>query len=236
MTTALCASLSPVFCDLASDDWISDRGTPVVVVSSASMAAAKQERIVGFLKQGGKVLLAPVVPSVDDNLKPCTLLSDFLGKPSLETSPSEFARVTIEDISNILNNGTVYFSSHLPPQTAVLGKDEHSGKVVCWQQQTEGNGQLIFLGFRWSHAMREHERMLAALLKRLGLEQKVVCSNPNLWTSLRTHETKSVLFVMNLLSSPMEGEVSCRPSWQSEMIHTGHHKLEPMSVKYVELG
>ena len=41
LTTALCASLSPVFCDLSKDDWTGDRSTPVVLVSSSSLARAE---------------------------------------------------------------------------------------------------------------------------------------------------------------------------------------------------
>ena len=94
---------------------------------------------------------------------------------------------------------------------------------------------MIYLGFRWMHAKHEHEQMLRALLNKLGLRQKVICSNPNIWTSLRSKGTKSILFLMNLLSSPMEVEVSCRPSFKTEYVAAGHHRLEPMSVKRVEI-
>lgn len=235
LTTAFCASLSPTFCDLCSDTWISDQGAPLVVVSSSSMASLKQERVVRFLKQGGKVLIMPVLPVVDENLQPCTTLRDFLGKPSVQINPNEFPRATVENVPNILDNGDTYFCENLPLESEVLGKDERTGRVIAWLHKTEGGGQVIFLGFRWVHAMHEHARMLKALLLRLGLEQKVVCSNPDVWTSLRTRGDKSTLFLMNLLSSPMEAEISCRPGRSGRTHDLGLQKLEPMSVKYVEL-
>jgi hypothetical protein len=68
------------------------------------------------------------------------------------------------------------------------------------------------------------------------VEPRVECSNPNVWTSLRSHEGRSLVFLLNLLSSPMEASVRCRPASRGTWVDTGTHALEPMSVKVVELG
>ena len=94
---------------------------------------------------------------------------------------------------------------------------------------------MLFLGFRWIHAKREHEQMLRALMKRLGTKQRVSCSNSSVWTSLRTKDSKSVLFLMNLLSSPMETDVSCRPGFKNSMVDLGRHRLDAMTVKAIEI-
>jgi beta-galactosidase len=235
LTTALCSSLSPVLCDLRSDDWVTDTSTPVIVVSSASLSAGKQARIVRFLKQGGSILLLPVLPSVDEDLKPCTILSDFLGSPTIATSKNEFSRVTIDGVANIYNNGEIFPTTQLPPKAEVLGVDEISKAPLAWKLLTEGGGTMIFLGFRWLHAKHEHEQMLRTLLKRLRLKQKIICSNPNVWTSLRTKGSRSVLFVMNLLSSPQEAEISYQPSFKNGMISAVKYRLDPMTVKMVEI-
>ena len=133
LTTALCASLSPVFCDLRKDDWIQDKSTPVVLVSSSSLASAKQERVVRFLQEGGRALILPVLPVVDENLQPCTVLSDFLGSPALERNPNGFPRVTIVDIPNILDNGENYFTPNLPAGATAIGKDERTNRILAWE-------------------------------------------------------------------------------------------------------
>jgi hypothetical protein len=69
----------------------------------------------------------------------------------------------------------------------------------------------------------------------LGLERRVECSNPNLWTSLRSSSGRSALFIMNLFTSPQEAEIRCRPAARSGVVNLGQVKLEPMSVKYVEV-
>ncbi len=157
LTTAFCSSLSPVLCDLRSDDWVTDAATPVIVVSSAAMSAGKQTRIVRFLKQGGNILLLPVIPTLDEDLKPCTILSDFLGSPVLSSRKTNFARVTVAGVVNIYNNGEIFPTTLLPPKAGVLGTDEMSSQPLAWGLKTEGGGTLVFLGFRWMHAKHEHE-------------------------------------------------------------------------------
>lgn len=235
LTSALCASLSPVFCDLRKEDWIAEKSTPVVLVSGSSLAADKQQRVVRFLEEGGKALIAPVLPVVDENLQPCTVLRDFLGRPNIERNADSFPRITVLGVQNILNNGENFLTRGLPAGAKALGRDEHTDSVLAWELATPGGGMAIFLGFRWLHAMREHSRMMEALLGRLGLERRVECSNPNLWTSLRAARNHSALFIMNLLSSPQEADVSCRIPRRPQKLNTGHHRLEAMTVKYIEL-
>lgn len=235
LPTAFCAGLSPALVDLGADDWLADTETPVVVPAAASMGAAKQERLVRFLERGGRLLIAPVLPTVDEHFEPCTLLADRLGSPAPEPCREAFARVTVGQVANIWSTGDVYLSAGLPAGAEVLGHEEVSGRPVAWSLHLAGGGQAIFLGLRWAHARREHERMLRLLLERLGLAPRVFCCNPNVWTSLRTAGSRSMLFVMNLLSSPMEAEVRCRPCWSAEMIDAGHLALDPMTVRYVEL-
>ena len=74
---------------------------------------------------------------------------------------------------------------------------------------------------------------LALMSKWVGT-QKVDSSNPNIWTSLRSWQGKSMLFVMNLWSAPMEGEILCRPAGKAQ-VNLGQQVLEPMSVKFWEV-
>ena len=122
-----------------------------------------------------------------------------------------------------------------PPKGAeVVGVEEIKGGVVAWRKAC-GAGEVIWLGFAWHHAMREHEAMITRLLEMLKLDRKVTCSNPNVWTSLRTAGKHSVLFVMNLLTAPMETELACRPSWSDKMIPLGRRPIKPMTVEIVEV-
>jgi len=237
LTTAMCGSLSPIFCNLGSDDWLAETDTPVAIVCSAAMSADKQRRVVQFCRRGGKVLLVPFIPSFDERYQPCTILADFLGSPKLEHDAGGLARVTIADAVNIHNGWRgAYWTTALPKAAEVIGEDENTGKPLGWRLACDGGGQVIFLGFRWLHTKIEQQQMLTNVLELLGLRRKVRCDNPNVWTSLRTAGGKSVLFLMNLLSSPMTAAVSAWPEWSEEEIDAGTHKLAPMTVKTIDLG
>jgi len=224
LTTAFCAGLSPTLLNLDAEDWPADTALPLVVPCSSVMSSEKQQRLVCFLQTGGRALFTPVLPQFDEDLQPCTVLADFLGTPAMrKNTPGQDVRLTIAGVENVYANGDLFFYENLPPGIEVIGIDEFTGKPVAWQR-----GQAIVLGLRWFHAMREHERMLSALLSRLGLRQRVACSNPNVWTSLWSDGKKSALFLMNLLSAPQEATVSI------DGRDLGMHRLKAMTVKVVE--
>lgn len=235
LTSALCGSLSPALCDLGSDDWVGDRTSPVLIVSSSAMSRAKQERVVKFLRQGGKALITPVLPEYDERLAPCRVLMDYLGSPVMKADLSQVPRVTIENIPNILSNGSLFVTTRMPDGAERRGIEEHSGQTVAWQLQTDGGGQVIVLGMRWMHAANKQDQMLQLLLERLGLEKKVSCSSPYIWTSLLSTPERSTLFLINLFTAPMEADVSCRPRSKTTSVSLGRQTIDAMSVKYIDL-
>jgi beta-galactosidase len=235
LTSALCAGLSPAFCDLQSEDWLGDTAAPVIAVCCSSMSVDGQKRLVRFLMSGGRVLFAPVLPTYDENLRPCYTLLEFLGNPRIEENEGAFPRISVAGISNVLQNGASYVTKTLPKGAEIRGVVESSGQPSAWSLKTEGGGEAIFLGFRWVHAVNEHNRMIKALLGKWVARQKIVSSNPNLWTSLRSWQGKSILFVMNLWSAPMDGEISYSPTGKAA-VHLGRQMLEPMSVKIWEVS
>jgi beta-galactosidase len=231
LTTALCAGLSPSFVDLDQEDWFEDLITPLVVVSSSSMAASRQQRIVEFIKKGGKALITPVLPSMDETFHPCSVLADFLGSAPEPAIPAEQTRAEIAGVSTI--NGYVYFSN--PPEGAsIVGKDEWSGKPIAWSKAFDGGGTVVFVGLAWTHQMDEHTRMFVALLKAIGLEPFLTCSNPNVWCTLWRHEEHGALFLLNLFTSPMDVEVSFNIGRGS--YHLEFPQVPAMTVMVKDIG
>ena len=180
------------------------------------------------------MLFAPVLPAYDELLRPCTILQDFLGNPLIEENKEPSPRIRVAEVINILHNGGSFVTKRLPEKALAIGVDEMTGNTIAWTLKTGNGGEAIFLGFRWVHAMREHDRMMTALMRHLAVTQKVTCSNPNLWTSLRSGNGKSLLFVMNLWTAPMAGEVSCRPAGKGA-VNLGRLELGPMSVKVLPI-
>ena len=235
LTTAFCAGLAPTCCNLGAEDWVEDRTLPLVVVCASAMAAEKQRRLVRFLETGGQALLLPVLPVVDERFEPCTLLADYLGAAAGERTANPAPRISVAGVVNILHNGQSFGWPVLPVGAEAIGVDERSGIAVCWQKPCGHGGQAIVLGFRYLHAMREHERLLAALLQRLGFQPRLQCSNPNVWCTLRSVGERSAVFVMNLYSAPMSCELRCRPAWSHDWLDLGHCDLAPMEVRPLTL-
>jgi beta-galactosidase len=233
LSSALCASLSPKFVNLGADDWVNDIRTPLVIASSASMAEEKQRRVVRFLKQGGNVLFAPVVPTVDENLQPLPLLAEYLGGPAQSANAAGLARPHIGPVLNV--NGTTYPFEHLPQNARVLGVDEFTGQPIAVEIHPEGTGRAVILGLSWIQAMREHERMFAHLLGELGLEQAIVCSNPNLWVTLYPGDKRSTLFVLNLFTVPQEAHIRVRLKPGGPLVDVGHVQVKPITVIAVDI-
>lgn len=235
LSSAFCAGLSPRICDLTKDEWADDVKTPVYVVTSESMSRGCQERILRFLRGGGKAVIGPVLPRLDENLRPCTVLAEALGLPECQPVKRARVRVNIGQVENVYMNGDLYAWTKLHPAASVVGRDSLSEDVLGWSLDITNGGRALVLGFRWKHAMVEHQRMLTELMTGLGLEPKVRCTNPCVWIILRTAGSKSMLFAVNLFCSPMEADISCKPAWSNDWIAFKGLKLVPMSVKTMDV-
>jgi len=225
LTTAFCASFLPGLADAASDEWVADTTRPVFIVSAATMSRAKQERIVKFLQAGGRAVIAPVLPEYDEQLQPCPVLKNFLGAPRATRARrfrGEDVRLSFRETANVFVNGEIFAWDNLPADAQVLGRDELTNRPIAWA--TLG-GRAVVLGLQWSHGMREHAGMLGELLRPLGLQPRVTCSNPNVWCTLRSRGRQSALFAINLFTSPQTAEINL----------IGPVTLPPMSVLYREL-
>jgi len=234
LTTALCAGMSPICVNLDVDDWVGDVGTPLLVVSSNSMGRAKQARLARFLQQGGRALITPTLPALDENLEPCTLLVDFLGVPPLQVDTAHTVRATFGGVANVCYD-MAFFSDAHPAAAEILGWDERTGNALAIQVATEGGGRALILGLAWTHSKAEHNAMLTTLTEHLGWQQRVFCSNPNIWTSLRVAGNQGLLFILNLYSASMEAEVCYRDA-AGKTLSTGTHCLKPMTVELVEVN
>ena len=237
LSTAFCAGLSPRLCHADADDWVADTATPLIVVSSSSMSAAIQNRLIRHLGNGGNLLLLPVIPTLDENLQPCTLLADYLGGRGSAAKKDERIRLDIAGVANVYNNGGVCFAEPCPAQATVVGCNVLTRQPVAWNLKTSATGQATFLGFHWVQAMREHERMLKTLLLPLGLRQCIETNNPNVWATLYTApEGRAVLYLLNLLASPMEVRAAFRAGPGRRTVDAGTHSMAPLTVKVVEFA
>jgi len=228
LTTAFCASYSANFVDLS--DLGAPAGRPLVVAASACMAADRQAALVRYVEQGGSLLLAPVIPWMDENAQPCTILSDHLQASGFERFTKTSPVITAGPVHNILMNGSMWANASRPPAAQMIAFEEATAQELGWMHTTPSGGAVLWLGFHWKHAKHEHTDMLRYLLAKLGCADPLVrCSNPNVWTSLRGDGEQRMLFVMNLLSARMSADVSVRAS-DGAYATSARVDLRPMEV------
>jgi hypothetical protein len=236
LTTAFSAGLLPRCVDLDDREWLEGDATPVVVLTSSVMGRARQERVVEFLRRGGTALVMPVIPSLDENLAPCTVLARYLGGVRSVKHTAMRSRVSIAGVSNIHNNGAIYGLERLPASARRIGIDEISGKPLAAAWTIPSGGRVLAVGFRWSHANHEHTRMLAQLAGDIGVRPCVSSSDPNVWATMRSAGARTLVFVMNLWSAPMSAHITCRPAGRRDSVDLGWVKLPPMHVRAIEVN
>ncbi len=232
LTTAMLASISPEFCDLSKADFMNDQ-TPLIVVSSSAMSADKQQNIVNYLKQGGKVLLLPIVPEFDNDLNPCTILRDFIGDVKMGNSNSTVNRATFGAIQNVRKKNIFVFEK-MPKGAEVLGIEENSGKPIACKFKTEGNGTMIIAGINWLASHNEQNQMLLYLLSRLDYKQMVTCDNMNIWHTLRSDGNQQMMFLMNLYTAPQSANIEYVDKL-GHLVKLGKVDVEAMTVKTIRL-
>jgi len=232
MMTAFCASLSPDLTDLSSDAWLGRIDLPLMVATSRSMAKDVQERIIRFIEAGGKVLLAPVIPTLDETFSPCTILADYLGGVTQEQHKPMAPLLTAFDVPNVCVSGGLFVTRSRPARATTIAVESRGGQPVeiGWQMGMPSGGVACVLGLHWRQAKREHELMLFRALSALGVEQRVRCDNPNLWTVLRSDGSHSMLFILNLFTAPLTANISFRDPVTNAWVDTGTHHVPGISV------
>ena len=211
LCTAFCGSYSPELLDIHAPDTFIDLSTPLIVPSSAVMARSVQENLVSFLKKGGKLLILPMLPEMDESLSPCTILRDYLGGGETRPISYDLPLFELEGFgATVKSQGKLYETAVLPDNAKRLGFDPITDKLTAWEKETENGGKAIWLGFHWNYCDEGQTRMLEFVLSRLGYDGRkaVECSNPNLWAVLRTTEHRAIVSIMNLFTQEMSGTIS----------------------------
>lgn len=220
--TASCAGLSPDFISLdGSADLPTD--LPLLVAASSSMPADAQRQLVRFLDGGGRLLIAPVVPTLDEEFRPCRLLADRLGATgdAAVFGPERRTRLNAHGVTNVRINGTLCSHDAVPAGAQITAQEECSGRTVGWHAQLPGGGAATVLGLHWKQSHREHEQMLRNALERLGLRRTLHGGNPNVWTVLRSDGQHVCLFLLNLFTTPCTTRVTFTEPVSGRQLDTG---------------
>lgn len=238
LATSFCLSFSPEYADLSRTDFTENPTKPLVAASASFMPAEVQRNLVRFLQNGGRLLIGPLLPSYDENYKPCTILKDFLGGTGYRKLDIRAFRLNVGPVNNVYVNDRLFVCETVPEGAELLAVEQNSGAAAGWKKTVDGGGEVVWLGLKWHCAKNEHFAMLRYLLEQLSVQPpEILCDNPNVWTSLYNSpdgDGRQALFLMNLFSSPMEAAVQLKDV-HGRYRDVGRHHLQPMEVKLLIL-
>jgi hypothetical protein len=178
------------------------------------MAKDKQERLVELVRRGGKLVIGPVFPELDENFNPCRILRDFAGAAPAERLEAANPRLEVLGEPDVMINGELYgcglpggaeAAAFLCPSVSGFGAE--AGTVLGWKKSFPGGGLILWLGMEWSYGYPSHRAMFRRVLGETGAHPLVECGNPNIWTSLFRDGNRGLLFVINHYSSPQEADI-----------------------------
>nr|WP_135549545.1 hypothetical protein [Paenibacillus cymbidii] len=200
------------------------------------MAASIQTRLVEYVKRGGKLLLAPVIPELDDNFQPCAILKDFLEGAVSERFDNVDKYVQAGPFGPVHASEGLWLAAQMPDGAEPLAQETGNGRTAAWKMTYPNGGAVLWFGMPWKFTKYTQMDILRYLLGELDCRQPVIqCDNPNVWTVVRNGGGRRMLFIMNLFSSPMEAGIRIRSTDGHGEEDLGRFVLKPMEVKAVAL-
>ena len=227
--TLLCSGYAP---EMVALDGQLDLSKPLIVPTDFWMSEAVQEKLVAFVKAGGKLLLFGKMPVYNEKYEICTILRDFCGEWVIDQQQSADRPMELYDGTKIYQIKTVQSLAKLPENCSSLATDGHTGKTVGIRK--DQGGTLMWFGIQWQMGLFVQAEMLEKLLAQLDARPVVKSSNRNLFTSLlRGENGKQLLFVMNLYSGAQSTQITVYDEEEAKEI--GRIDLKAMEVRILPL-
>ncbi|HII60916.1 exo-beta-D-glucosaminidase [Pyrococcus horikoshii] len=178
------------------------------VYSLDFMSREVQEKLIKYVEEGGNLVILPTLPYLDENMKPCTRLRDFLGVeverakardnmrliPYLSVDAEGIDRMVVRNVAREVKGGEAI---------AWIG-DKVVGTIV-----RKGKGSAVILGFRlqyYSSYHDMHRKFVDKILQLQGVKREVEVSNRDIIAIPRIH----YLVLVNPRDEEVAGKVKYR--------------------------
>ncbi len=225
--TLLCSRYSAEHVDLAGP---LDPARPLLVGAAATLSAAAQRNVADFVRSGGRLVITPSVPVLDEDFRPCTILADAICPFRLEARQRPDAPVIAEG-RRLYGGKAPRFFAEIPEGATPCATDAATGETIAFERAV-GEGRVVVSTLYGNASHYDQCIALESLLDRLGAKPAASSSNRSVFTSLfeSPDGSKRALFALNLYSSPQSTDVTlyrdgvpCPPV---------HFDLQAMEVKY----
>ena len=225
MLYALMASpYAPAMVDISKS--VPDTDKPLILCCPTAMSEQAQKNAVTFLEKGGKLILMPTLPTMDEEYGPCTILKDYVDITEVDYDNGHVPPIVVNGCKNAIYYTTVK-SSIEEKDTIVHGRNRDDNRALIVEKEV-GNGTVIFGTTSFTFSLYTQVDMMESLLLRLGAEEVVTHSNRHVFTTcFKGKNGERAIFLMNLYSSSNKTNVT----WNGNTIQD--ICLEPMEVKMI---
>ena len=162
------------------------------VAATEFMDSDTQKLLSDYVKVGGRLIMYPVIPTLDLYLNPCTILRDELKiEFSKSASSNKVNAFGIEDLFTIFKDKQI-FSDNNSDVVAITEAYE-----VCGIRKKVGKGNITALGFAFGYTSDEHLHLFEKIVSLDKIKRQVKVSDPDIQFVLRKGKMGSYLFLLN---------------------------------------
>ncbi|MBE0538585.1 MAG: beta-galactosidase [Ignavibacterium sp.] len=162
------------------------------VVTTEFMDSDTQSFLVSYVKNGGHLIMYPVIPTLDLYLNKCTVLVDELGIEQSKTlSANKIEAFCIKDVFTIFRQKQIFKDN----QDKIVSKTENG--EVCGITKKIGNGSVTALGYAFGYTSDEHLRLYEKILSLDKIKRQAKISDPDIQFVIRKSKKHTYLFLLN---------------------------------------
>lgn len=162
------------------------------VTSTEFMDGKTQSFLASYVKQGGHLIVYPVLPTLDLYLNKCTILQDELDISfSNSVSPNKVEAFGVKDLFTVFKNKLIFESK----ENEIAAKTENG--ETCGIRKKVGKGTVTVLGFAFGYSSDEHLHLYEKIISLDKIKKQAKISDPDIQFVIRKGEKYSYMFLLN---------------------------------------
>ncbi|MBP9582325.1 MAG: beta-galactosidase [Ignavibacterium sp.] len=188
------------------------------ITSAEFMDGDTQSFLASYVKQGGHLIVYPVLPTLDLYLNKCTILQDELDISfSNSISPNKVEVLGVKDLFTVFKNKLIFESK----ENEVAAKTENG--ETCGIRKKVEKGTVTVLGFAFGYSSDEHLHLYEKIVLLHKIKRQAKVSDPDIQFVIRNGREYSYMFLLNYHN-------------QSKMFTANSQKvtLKPFSYKIIK--
>ncbi len=201
----------------------------LVLLSNEIMDADTQNKLVQYVRRGGKLVVFPMLPKYDRAFEPCSVMTDAFGIKTKGRGSSN--RIYTESLRDIPVPQLPWVISEKGAK--VLARDVH-GKVVGIEKKI-GKGKVRFFGFFVNYTIEEHPSLWSAMMQLPEVPRNVCAENDGMHLEARFAKDEGLLFIGNFHRMPRTAHVVVRNPHGGAPIDIGRITVEALTGHFLPI-